>query len=313
VTTRRAVRGTALILFIGLVFAFFVYSLLSAWHKTGGELPSIGRLALAGCLILLGLFAAAVAWATILGTARRVDHGAAFLVAQLAKYVPGAVFQAAGQVGLSRSVGAGGGQSAVAYTVMALTQAVAGATYAIALAFLGGFGSALTRLLIALGGFAAIALLDRRWMVFALRRIRRTRSTAELLPAQRAIVYAWLASIVTLGAGGGAYAVLLGGFGKLSDPWFVVTAYATAWTVGFVLVPIPSGLGVREAVLAGLLHGTFPTAVLVSASVYLRLISIAVEGLAAAIASHRVRPSRLRRLSDRSLRAQTESDGPAST
>jgi hypothetical protein len=64
--------------------------------------------------------------------------------------------------------------------------------------------------------------------------------------------------------------------------------------VGFLALPIPAGLGVREAVLAGVLHGEFPAAVLVAASVYHRLVVIASEGIMAAIASHRVRPARLR-------------------
>jgi uncharacterized membrane protein YbhN (UPF0104 family) len=74
----------------------------------------------------------------------------------------------------------------------------------------------------------------------------------------------------------------------------VVSAYAIAWLIGFVLVPLPSGLGAREAVLVGLLHGLFPTSVLVAASVFHRIVQIVVEGLLALIASHRVRPSRLR-------------------
>ena len=38
----------------------------------------------------------------------------------------------------------------------------------------------------------------------------------------------------------------------------------------------------------------FPSSVLVAASVYQRVVLIATEGLLALIASHRVRPSRLR-------------------
>ena len=71
-----------------------------------------------------------------------------------------------------------------------------------------------------------------------------------------------------------------------------------AWTVGFIAIPIPSGVGIREAVLATILHGIFPASVIIAASVYYRLVCVATEGVLAAIASHRVRPSRLAAVAD---------------
>jgi uncharacterized protein (TIRG00374 family) len=131
-------------------------------------------------------------------------------------------------------------------------------------------------------------------MVWALRKIPRTReASAELVPAQRVIVSTWAACLVTLAATCSAYFVLLGSFGHVDRPFLVIGAYAIAWTAGFLAIPIPSGVGVREAVLAAILHGTFPSTVIIAASVYYRLVSVATEGVMAAIASHRLRPSRL--------------------
>jgi uncharacterized membrane protein YbhN (UPF0104 family) len=131
-------------------------------------------------------------------------------------------------------------------------------------------------------------------MVWALQKIPRTRGSAhDLVPNQRGILLAYVASVLTLAAAGSAYLVLLGSFGPIGNPLFVMAGYAAAWTVGFVAVPIPSGVGIREAVLAAILHGVFPASVLVATSVYLRLVLLLTEGLLALIASHRLRPSRL--------------------
>lgn len=290
----KSVRRIAAGVFVVLALAFFAYTLADAWNETHGRLPSVARLGVAALLVAVGLIAAAVAWVRLLGSDRRVDHGAALLVSQLGKYVPGAIWQAAGLVSLSRSLGVRVGRSVTAFTVMALTQAVAGCTFALLLAFTWSSVSILPRILLGVGAVAAVTLLDRRWMVKLLHVVPRTRSASlDVVPTQGAIVVACGASIVTLAATSATYVLLLGSFGVVHHPLLVFAAYAVAWTIGFLAVPIPSGVGIREAVLAAILHGAFPAAVIVAASVYQRLVSVATEGLLAAIASHRVRPARL--------------------
>ena len=175
-----------------------------------------------------------------------------------------------------------------------MCQTIAGCTWVIVLAATWTDADLWLRLVLAVGSLAALVFLDRRWTVWALRKIPRTRDVAhDLVPNQRSITIAYGASLLTLGAAGSAYLVLLGSFGPIGNPLFVIAGYASAWTVGFVAVPIPSGLGIREAVLAAILHGLFPASVLVATSVYLRLVLVVTEGVLALIASHRVRPSRL--------------------
>jgi glycosyltransferase 2 family protein len=290
-----ALRRVVITLFVLLVLVFFGIALVNAWNSTGGELPSVPRLLLAGALWSIGLLAGAFAWATLLG-GRRVDHGAALLVSQLGKYVPGGVWQVTGQVGLARSAGVRLSRGAAAFSVLALTQVIAGCTYALLLAVTWSSGSSVVRILIATGGAAGMLLLDRRWMVWLLGKIPRTRDASnDLVPNQRQILIAWCSCLVTLGSASAAYLVVLSSLKHVSHPFEVIAAYASAWTVGFIAVPIPSGVGVREAVLVGLLHDSFPSSVLVAASVYQRLVSVAAEGILAAIAAHRVRPRRLSR------------------
>lgn len=291
---RKALLRVGVAVFVLLAIGFFVYTIIDAWNATEGELPSIPRMLAAAALWGCGLIAGAFAWATLLGGDRRVDHGAALLVSQLGKYVPGGVWQVTGQVGLARATGVRLQRGATAFSVLAVTQAVAGCTYGLLLGAAWTDVAVPLRVLMGMGALATLPLLDRRWMVWALRRIPRTReASAELVPEQRVIVITWAACLVTVAATCSAYLVVLGSFGHVDRPFFVIGAYAIAWTAGFVAIPIPSGVGVREAVLAAILHGTFPSSVIIAASVYYRLVSIATEGVMAAIASHRVGPSRL--------------------
>jgi len=229
-------------------------------------------------------------------------------VSQIAKYIPGGVWQASGQLGLARSVGVQLPRSAVAFTVQALMQAVAACTFGAVVAATWTDGAGWLRVLLALGSMLSLVLVDRRWMVWILHKIPRTRdASSDLVPPQRTILLTYCSGLVTISTLGVGYLVVLGSFGSIDDPWLVVSAFAIAWLVGFLLVPLPSGLGAREAVLVAFLHGTFPSSVLVAASVYQRVALIATEGLLALIASHRVRPSRLRSTAAGAVRSDRDS------
>jgi uncharacterized membrane protein YbhN (UPF0104 family) len=68
-----------------------------------------------------------------------------------------------------------------------------------------------------------------------------------------------------------------------------MSAFSLAWLVGFAAVPVPAGLGVREATLVALLAGTTGTSTVVAVSVIYRVICILVEVLLAAVTSLGVR------------------------
>jgi hypothetical protein len=244
------------------------------------------------------LFIGAFAWSTLLGD-HRIEHVAALVVSQIGKYVPGGVFQATGQLALARAAGIPVRRAATVFTAHAVTQAVAGGAYLVLLSAVWTSGSVWLRVAAGVGGLALLTLLDRRWMVWALKKIPRAKDASEeLVPPQSALMVAWAAAIVTLATNSAAFLVILGSFDRVHDPILIVAAYATAWTVGFLLLPIPSGLGVREAVLVGILHGLFPASVLVAASVFQRLVTVGTEGLAALAVSRFVRPARMAALRD---------------
>ena len=276
---RRSLRRLAIGCFVVIAIAFFALALVDAWDATDGELPSVPRFAASLVLACIGLLSAAFAWVRLLGS-RDAGHGSAFLVSQLSKYVPGGIWQATAQVGLARSSGVAVRRAVAALTVSAVTQIVAGSTFLPLLAFDLKSSSPFLRLALLFGGLLALTLLDRRWMVWVLHRFPRTRDVSEnLVPAQSEILAAWGASLIALVCAGSVFVLLIGGVTSVDQPLFVVASFAAAWTIGFLAVPIPSGLGVREAVLVALLHDSFPSSIIVATSVYQRLVTLAAEGL----------------------------------
>lgn len=267
--------------FVVVALVFFGYALVDAWRETDGQLPSAVRLGSASATWLVGLACGGFAWSELLG-GPRLRLGAGLVVSQLGKYAPGGIVQAGGQVAHARSQGVPLDRASAAFVVLALVQAIAGCSWCIVLAVSWTDAAWWLRAGLAGAAIATLSVLDRRWMVWLLGRFARTRSGAgALVPPQSAIIRAWAASLGSLGAASLSYVLLLGALGPVDRPWFVLSGYAAAWTVGFLVIPIPSGLGVREGLLASILAGQMVPSVLVAASLYHRLVLIVTEGVAA--------------------------------
>ena len=71
----------------------------------------------------------------------------------------------------------------------------------------------------------------------------------------------------------------------------VVPAAVLSWIVGFVLVPIPGGLGVREAAFVGLATA-LPSGIAATVAIAARLSFMLVDGLGAVIAGITLRGTR---------------------
>ncbi len=56
-----------------------------------------------------------------------------------------------------------------------------------------------------------------------------------------------------------------------------VAAFGFAWTIGFVAIPFPSGIGIREAALILTIGSGAPTSYVIAASVSHRLVSMMAE------------------------------------
>jgi glycosyltransferase 2 family protein len=175
------------------------------------------------------------------------------------------------------TAGARVGQAATAAAVWAFTTVVAGCTLAAGLVFAASLPPWLRAL--SLCGLLAPLLLHRRALALALhaahRLIRRV-PDPDVLPTQRRILVCFAWSLGNAITGSAAYAVLLSGQDTDANPITVASAFALSWVVGFLVFPLPSGIGVREAVLVAVVPGA-SSAALLAASLALRFLVLASE------------------------------------
>lgn len=117
---------------------------------------------------------------------------------------------------------------------------------------------------------AAVVGLGAAWL--AVRHLPRSVAAAEIAVA----VATWAA----LGA------MLAVGFETDGGVWLVVAAaYPASWVVGQVVVPVPAGLGVREAALLVLLGGALGEVGAATFALGTRLLHVASDGGLAAVAN----------------------------
>jgi hypothetical protein len=273
--------GVLLVGFAGIAFA--VERSVQDTHEH--VMPSGAALAVSGVLALVAIGSSARAWVALFSElvdqrASRTALRGTFYLSQLTKYLPaGGVVQAASQVGLARSIGVPLRRLAVAFPVSVVGAVAAGGTLGAGLVFdtdLAGWVRALSLL-----GLCSVVLLHRGLMARVLEFSRRFISRipdSDHLPTQRDILvfYAW--ALVTIGPLCAAYAILLRSVISGTNSFVVFCAFAISWVIGFLAVPIPAGVGVREAILVALIPGV-GTAPLLAASLALRLLSIGAEVL----------------------------------
>jgi glycosyltransferase 2 family protein len=240
---RRLLVAARLLLLAALVFV--AVRLRSLWHSSHVELAGAGWAALAGAFLLsaAGVAASGFAWLAILrrlGVATRPSWAGAFFQGQLAKYIPGTVWQYAGRAALARSCGIPLRPVAVSLPVeLGASLAAAGV---LATLLLGAWGIALAGVLLAVG--AAVARRDGVPVS--------VRVAAAVVP-----LYALLSLVTGTGFWLTARSLLGVPFG---DVLVYVGAFWAAWAVGLVAIFAPGGIGVREAMLLAILRGRLGSA-----------------------------------------------------
>jgi uncharacterized membrane protein YbhN (UPF0104 family) len=127
-------------------------------------------------------------------------------------------------------------------------------------------------------GFVAPLILWHPVLVKAARltaRLIRRPFNQDLLPTQRDTLLALGWALIGILSAAVAFAVV-GGPVVQAEGWEVVVAFSFAFTVGYVAVPFPSGIGIREGTLALVLPAT-GLATLVAVSAIHRLVSMVAE------------------------------------
>lgn len=253
---RHGMRVVALALVV-----FLAWRLREMWRENPADLSraNAALLTLAGVSSLLAVVAYGSVWPIIL---RRIgapvpgDSTRIFLQSQLGKYAPGGVWQYAGRVGLAKSRGVAARATMVSLGVEVGASAAAAAAVglfvlpwwvAIPLAVTLGLAVALlprgeigARLAAALSGTV------RRLVPLAPddlpATLRATRSVAALY------VPVWIAYGLAFWLTARALFPV-----PATDAVYFTATFALGWLVGMAAVFAPGGIGVREAVLAGLL------------------------------------------------------------
>lgn len=280
--------------FVLLAISFLAYALISNWDQTSDALSSLSPWPIVGAVIagVLAPGPAMLAWRTLLadlgsplplGAATRV-----MFVGQLGKYLPGGIWQVVATMELARDHAAPRRRTFTATVIgMAVTLATALAATAVALPFTSSTAARDYWWVLALVPVVAVALhpaVLTRGLNLALRLLRReplergVRGRAlgqaigwTLLGWLLLDVQAWLL-VDDLHHGG------------FADFPAAAAAFMLAWSVGFLTVFAPGGLGTRELAMAAALAPLMGmTQALVIATVT-RLISVLADLSWAALA-----------------------------
>lgn len=210
-----------------------------------------------------------------------------FFVGQLGKYVPGGIWPIVGQAELAHRDHT---PRPVAYwsTAMSMVATLLGAVGVAAIAgIVSPAGSRLVPILLGIALIVGFAALASRRIRVALHRLADRITPRKLrLPDAR-----WFAGIVAryfpvwvLFSGMNIFSVRA--LGVSLDTDLVITLISVtcvSWIAGFVIVGLPGGLGVREAVFISMMTAPLGAGIAVSVAVISRVVSVAVDLLGAAI------------------------------
>jgi uncharacterized membrane protein YbhN (UPF0104 family) len=271
-TAKRVRLVSQVLLLAGILFVFLRFR--SLWHGNTVHLGDVNWLSLTGAFFVTsaGVLATGFIWLAILrrlGAHTRQWWTAIFFQSQLAKYIPGTLWQYAGRLALASARGLP--TRVVARSLpIELAASIAGAGIA-SLLLLGIWG-----IPVAVALAACSAMIARRSQS-GTTKLSRDISAAALAMPLYAIVWLTMGAAFWLTASG-IFSVPLGQL-----PYYL-GAFAAAWIVGVVAIYAPGGLGVREGVLIGLLHsrlGSADALVVAAASrVLLTLIDVLLAGTA---------------------------------
>ena len=241
---------------------------------------------------LVSMTLIAVNWLSLIerrGHATSLSTGLSwFFVGQLGKYVPGGIWPVVGQAELASRAGPDRRSTYLA-TASSMTTMLLGAVTVAAVSGLASpYDRWVTAALIGLGlavGFGALGLPQLRTGLGRLASAI-SRRPVELPDARVVGVYTlrhvpvW----VMYGAMNICVVIALGGSIDAGLAVDLVFASSLSWIVGFVVIGVPGGLGVRETVFVGLMTGPLGATLALSVAVTSRLVTVVVD-LTGAIAA----------------------------
>jgi len=262
-------RSIAIVISI-VAIGYFVLVFGRLWQASAfGALatrPVLAATAVACVFALLAHCVAGGAMRAILRAfGRPVSHAAAqaiLLTSQFAKYLPGNVGPWIGRPVLAARFGVPVGSTLRSLVYESLLTIAVGGLVGLGLTAVRAFGTGggIDRELVFIVGCVTLAVLVATQLVpigerLVSRWLSRTASDDSILGRllQLKLAMGYGLNFLLAGAGFALIAWALG----IDLPLFAaIGGYALAWIAGFVVPGPPAGLGVREAVLIGLMHGS---------------------------------------------------------
>jgi len=293
VTQRRRSRISVVVRWIfGLAgLAFLVIAFRETWDRSRGTpFPGWPVLLVGTGAIIAGIVMLGAGWVRLLDRGPFRPLARAFYLSQLGKYIPGGIWQPLGQIEMTRRMGIPLAAVTASFAVFAAIEVAAGGVVG-AVATLVPDARAAVRWGAALG-LAPLALLYRPvltrllalWPRWSIERVN------EVVPGAKPIVRSFLLGCANMIATSLAFAAILSQISPRGHSVVLAAAcFSLAWTAGFVALPVPSGIGVREAVLLALLSGPAGAGSVIAASIVHRLMTLIAEGIVLAWSAYPVR------------------------
>lgn len=282
--------------------AFIVRTLVTRWDEVRAALANVNVAVLLGSLAL-GLCAMTLIgwlWTSMIRTRGHDTHHRAlalswYFTGQLGKYVPGGIWPIVGRAEMAARSGVPR-TDAYASTGLSLVTTYLGATITVAAGSLVSGERRGVGILVVAGlavGYVLFANGALRARVLSLvgrfgpgvQSLTDPRRLARLAVAH---VPAWILMSLSTSVTATAFGAHFGIFQMM----FVTSS---SWLVGFVVVGVPGGIGVREAVFTSLASGIVTAPVAVSLALVSRVVFIAVDVIGA-LAAHLAARATARRL-----------------
>lgn len=267
------------VLFGALGLGFAILAMRETSTELGSDIAwSPAAIGTGIALVTATTLMAARLWAALNSELPRAESRAIYYAAIVGKYIPGGVFQFAGQVGYTARAGPTVAKAATTYALSMVTTVGAGLIVSSAAAFATSFPVTI-RVLAGLGSLAGIALTRRAVLQSVVDRVFRLtkRSASATLPDQRSINESVAWGVVGLAFLSASFVVVASQITGTGDTFSLAAAILVAWLAGFVAIPFPAGIGVREAALVWLLSPALAAGPVIAASLAHRLITMASE------------------------------------
>lgn len=260
---KRKLLLTAQVLVIVAVTWFAGTSILEQWNDARAAgfdvAPHWGWVALS-CLLVLAAYAVLIeAWrAMVIGWGsqlRYADAARIWFVSNLGRYVPGKVWQITAMAVMAERAGVSRYAAAGSALLVNLVNLIAGVGV-VAVTSAGLLGNA-ALMITASALLLALLLLTPRLLPLLVRIYERVRRRPAHVPAlsQRPIWVAALASAVAWGLYGLAFKLFSEGVAPSSSGSVgsYVAVFTMSYLAGYLFLPAPGGIGVREGALLALL------------------------------------------------------------